>query len=201
MIKYGLSPEINTIDDFMAKAKKHETARKTLDYYNRMMTTRLSSPTPRVTNPQTGARRPIRCKVGVTLIKQTPGDKGNTRGEAPHRTFLRTKEPHPKLVGETTSTITNTIKSQPNPGRNPAKEQMHQPQRVIASIVASPDIMPGTVQQSERTEFTFGLHEPKPPMETHTMPRMNPRRKIGNPPTDKCQIECTAIRTMRNSLK
>jgi len=69
MIKDGLSPEINTINDFMAEAKKHETARKTLDYYNHMMTTRLSSPTPRVTNPQAGARRPIRCKVGITLIK------------------------------------------------------------------------------------------------------------------------------------
>jgi len=83
MIKDGLSPEINTINDFVAEAKKHEATRKTLDYYNRMMTTRLSSPTPRVTNPQAGTRRPIRCKVGVTLIKQTPGDKGNTQGEAP----------------------------------------------------------------------------------------------------------------------
>ena len=69
MIKDGLSPEINTINDFVAEAKKHETARKTLNYYNHMTTTRLSSPIPRVTNPQAGTRRPIRHKVGVTLIK------------------------------------------------------------------------------------------------------------------------------------
>jgi hypothetical protein len=31
MIKDGLSPEINTIDDFVAEAKKHETSKKTLD--------------------------------------------------------------------------------------------------------------------------------------------------------------------------
>jgi len=41
MIKDGLSPEINTINDFVAEAKKHETARKTLDYYNCIITTRL----------------------------------------------------------------------------------------------------------------------------------------------------------------
>jgi hypothetical protein len=28
MIKDGLSPEINTIDDFIAEAKRHESAKK-----------------------------------------------------------------------------------------------------------------------------------------------------------------------------
>jgi hypothetical protein len=35
MIKDGLSPEINTIDNFVAEAKRHELAKKTLDYYIR----------------------------------------------------------------------------------------------------------------------------------------------------------------------
>jgi hypothetical protein len=40
MIKDGLSPEINTINDFVAEAKKHEAAKKTLDYYNKVAVTR-----------------------------------------------------------------------------------------------------------------------------------------------------------------
>jgi hypothetical protein len=38
LFKDGLSPEINTIDDFVAQAIKHETAKKTLDHYNCMST-------------------------------------------------------------------------------------------------------------------------------------------------------------------
>ena len=34
MFKDGLLPKINTIDDFMAQAIKHEMAKKTLDHYN-----------------------------------------------------------------------------------------------------------------------------------------------------------------------
>ena len=34
MFKDGLPHEINTIDDFVAQAIKHETVKKTLDYYN-----------------------------------------------------------------------------------------------------------------------------------------------------------------------
>jgi hypothetical protein len=37
MIKDGLSPKVHTIDDFIAEAKKHEAAKKILDYYNRMI--------------------------------------------------------------------------------------------------------------------------------------------------------------------
>jgi hypothetical protein len=34
IITDGLSPEVNTIDDFVAQAKGYEYAKKTLDYYN-----------------------------------------------------------------------------------------------------------------------------------------------------------------------
>jgi hypothetical protein len=34
IITDGLSPEANTIDDFVAQAKRYEYAKKTLDYYN-----------------------------------------------------------------------------------------------------------------------------------------------------------------------
>ena len=34
LFKNGLLPEINTIDDFVAQAIKHEIAKKTLDHYN-----------------------------------------------------------------------------------------------------------------------------------------------------------------------
>jgi uncharacterized protein YbgA (DUF1722 family) len=38
IITNGLSPEVNTIDDFVAQAKHYEYAKKTLDYYNRLIT-------------------------------------------------------------------------------------------------------------------------------------------------------------------
>jgi hypothetical protein len=33
----GLFPKVHTIDDFVAKAKKHKAVKKMLDYYNRMI--------------------------------------------------------------------------------------------------------------------------------------------------------------------
>jgi hypothetical protein len=43
IINDGLSPEVNTINDFMAQAKWYEYAKKTLDYYNHLTAVCLST--------------------------------------------------------------------------------------------------------------------------------------------------------------
>jgi hypothetical protein len=65
MIKDGLSPKVHTIDDFVAKAKKHEAAKKTLDYYNKMI--QQSNPGKKPTTPRKMPKPNLR-KVGTTLI-------------------------------------------------------------------------------------------------------------------------------------
>jgi hypothetical protein len=66
MIKDGLSPEINTIDDFVAEAKRHESAKKMLDYYNKAMVARLNLVT-RTSQLQTNSIRPKYPVGGMTF--------------------------------------------------------------------------------------------------------------------------------------
>jgi hypothetical protein len=37
----GLSPEVNTIDDFISEAKRHETVKKMQDYYDKDTPSRM----------------------------------------------------------------------------------------------------------------------------------------------------------------
>jgi hypothetical protein len=67
MIKDCLSPEVHTINDFVAKAKKHKTAKKTLDYYNRMV--HHSNPGQKVTT-LCNTPKPTFKKVGTTFVHQ-----------------------------------------------------------------------------------------------------------------------------------
>jgi hypothetical protein len=66
MIKDGLSPEINTIDDFVAEAKQHKLAKKTLDYYNKMAVMRLDL-VAKTSQLQTDGTRPKRPMGGITI--------------------------------------------------------------------------------------------------------------------------------------
>jgi hypothetical protein len=45
MFQDGLSPEVNTIDDFISEAKRHETAKKTQDYYDKDTPSRMVNTT------------------------------------------------------------------------------------------------------------------------------------------------------------
>ena len=75
MIKNGLSPEVNTIDDFVAKAKKHEAAKKTLDYYNKMI--QQSNPAQKALNA-CKPLKPTLKKVGTTFVRK-PRPRGNPK--------------------------------------------------------------------------------------------------------------------------
>jgi hypothetical protein len=68
MIKDGLSPEVHTIDDFIAEAKKHEAVKKTLDYYNKMI--QQSNPGKKPATPREMPKPNLR-KVGTTLIQRS----------------------------------------------------------------------------------------------------------------------------------
>jgi hypothetical protein len=70
MIKDGLSPEINTIDDFVAEAKKHETSKKTLDYYNKMNVAR-PEPTSRANPSYNDAAKPTRKRTGAAVVRKS----------------------------------------------------------------------------------------------------------------------------------
>jgi hypothetical protein len=70
MIKDGLFPEINTIDDFVAEAKKHETLKKTLDYYNKMNIAR-PEPTSRANPSYNNAAKPMHKRTGVAVVRKT----------------------------------------------------------------------------------------------------------------------------------
>ena len=72
MIKDGLSPEINTIDDFVAEAKKHEAAKKTLDYYNKA--SQHPNPAQRI-SAGNNDRRPTFRKVGTTFVRRPIANK------------------------------------------------------------------------------------------------------------------------------
>jgi hypothetical protein len=41
MFQNGLSPKVNTIDDFISEAKRHETAKKMQDYYDKDTPSRM----------------------------------------------------------------------------------------------------------------------------------------------------------------
>jgi hypothetical protein len=56
MIK-GLSPEINMIDNFVAEAKRHKSAKKMLDYYNKMIVAR-PEPAPKASASHNEANKP-----------------------------------------------------------------------------------------------------------------------------------------------
>jgi hypothetical protein len=66
MIKDGLSLEINTIDNFITEAKRHESAKKMLDYYNKAMVAR-PNPVMGTSQLQTDSARP-KCPVGRTTF-------------------------------------------------------------------------------------------------------------------------------------
>ena len=93
MIKDGLSPEVYTIDDFVAEAKKHEAAKKTLDYYNKM-----------IQHPSSGQKPMAPCdtpkstfrKVGTTFVRR-PRPKTHPKDVSENRRlFIKPKESHHK---------------------------------------------------------------------------------------------------------
>ena len=67
MIKDGLSTEINTIDDFVAEAKKHEAAKKTLDYYNKA--SQHPNPAQRISTGNNDCR-PTFKKLGTMFVRR-----------------------------------------------------------------------------------------------------------------------------------
>jgi hypothetical protein len=79
MLKEGLSPKINMIDDFISESKQHKTAKKTLEYYNRMATTWASTMTKVVIQPA-DLKKPTQRKVGVAFIHRSAMDLGNRAG-------------------------------------------------------------------------------------------------------------------------
>ena len=81
MIKDGLPPEINTIDDFVAKAKKHEAVKKTLDYYNKVI--QHSNPAQKPSAGNNG-HRPMYKKVETMFVCRTPAD--DTQPGNPNKT-------------------------------------------------------------------------------------------------------------------
>jgi hypothetical protein len=91
MIKDGLSPEVNTIDDFVAEAKKHEAAKKMLDYYNKII--QQANPAQKASTP-TDPSKPTLKKVGTTLIRR-PRLRGNAKDISENqRLFIKPKDPH-----------------------------------------------------------------------------------------------------------
>ena len=85
----------NTIDDFVAKAKKNEATKKTLDYYNKMI--QQSNPTQRTSTP-CKLLKPTLKKVGMTFIQKSH-PRGNTQDISENqRLFIKLKEPHNKGV-------------------------------------------------------------------------------------------------------
>jgi hypothetical protein len=62
IITDGLLPEVNTIDDFVAQAKRYEYSRKTLDYYNRLITGRVTTDTKEASPSHTRKNRTILAK-------------------------------------------------------------------------------------------------------------------------------------------
>ena len=93
MIKDGLSPEVNTIDNFVAEAKKHEAAKKTLDYYNKMI--QQSNPAQKALNAHEPSK-PTLKKVGMTFICK-PHPRGNPKDVSKNQwLFIKPKEPYHK---------------------------------------------------------------------------------------------------------
>ena len=93
MIKDGLSPEVNTINDFLAKAKKHEAAKKMLDYYNKMI--QQSNPAQKTLNTCEPSK-PTLKKVGTTFVHK-PCLRGNPKHISENQwLFTKLKEPHHK---------------------------------------------------------------------------------------------------------
>src|SRR3984885_11318057 len=89
MIKDGLSPEVHTIADFVAEAKKHEAAKKTLDYYNKMV--HHENPGQKLTAPH-DTSKPTFKKVGTTFVCR-PHPKAKPKGVVENqRLFIKPKE-------------------------------------------------------------------------------------------------------------
>ena len=94
IIKDGLSPEINTINDFVAEAKKHEAAKKTLDYYNKII--QQSNPASRP-SPSRELPKPTFKRVGTTFVRKSrPKEKTKDVSEN-RRLFIKPKEFHNKV--------------------------------------------------------------------------------------------------------
>jgi Zinc knuckle len=97
MFKDGLSPEINTIDDLVAQAIKHETGKKTLDYYNRMRTSKITVMlTPRTKPSEGDTRKTATKRIGAAYMKKSSGNKASKAHDPGHRPFLKPREPHLK---------------------------------------------------------------------------------------------------------
>ena len=89
----GLSPEVNTINDFVAEAKKHKAAKKTLDYYNKMI--QQSNPAQKTLNTCEPSK-PTLKKVGTTFVHK-PCLRGNPKDISENQwLFTKLKEPHHK---------------------------------------------------------------------------------------------------------
>jgi hypothetical protein len=94
MIKDGLSPEVHTIDDFVAEAKKHEAVKKMLDYYNKMI--QQSNPRKKPATPREMPKPNLR-KVGTTLIRRSrlKAIQMNSKDVSENRRlFIKPKEHH-----------------------------------------------------------------------------------------------------------
>jgi hypothetical protein len=101
MIKDGLSPEVHTIDDFVTEAKKHEAAKKTLDYYNKMI--QQSNPGKKPAMPREMPKPNLR-KVGTTLIRRSrpkPIQMNSKDVSENRRLFIKPKEHHRRGAQDT----------------------------------------------------------------------------------------------------
>jgi hypothetical protein len=102
MFQDGLSPEVNTIDDFISEAKRHETVKKTQDYYDKDTPSRMVNTTkngvsrndtnraPYRTTGTTPARRQMNPIRTTGEVRQVAHNTGNAQKET------STTRSHPK---------------------------------------------------------------------------------------------------------
>jgi hypothetical protein len=100
MIKDGLSPKINTINDFIAEAKKHEAAKKMLDYYNKVAVTR-PDPAPKSSHSYNDNNRLTRPQSGLALVRKKTNQTRPTGDNWPK--VLKPKGGGQKVVNTTCS--------------------------------------------------------------------------------------------------
>jgi hypothetical protein len=101
IITDGLLPEVNTIDDFAAQAKRYEYSKKTLDHYNRMITGRVSTDTREAPSPSTKKNRT--SSTNCPDHKNEPRPRQSAMGETAHHMLMKEDHPtgnRPKPMGE-----------------------------------------------------------------------------------------------------
>jgi hypothetical protein len=92
MLKNGLTPEANTVEDFVTEGKAIEDAMKTLDHYNRQIAVPISKPSAHYTTNPKDRNEPQPKRIRVTFIKKSDvrAHKGPSYDKP--RVFLSTKQ-------------------------------------------------------------------------------------------------------------